>query len=343
MIQSSGADIVLSVANPSHTLFVAQMFHIPIKDPGDILLGASTKDLYLGLAILFAYVFLDGDTTKSFSLRTNAKKATQKLKKLVRLVVEAITIGENLHLNKLFDMGSNGKLLSDYGTNMIERLIRGGKPVDDVVAEILPTAAAAVATQAQAMSQMLDIYLQPEHAKHWPNIRGCAYSDNPEDFEKLKKYALEACRLAPAAFGLFRDAAAGGTIQDDKKIIRYEKGDKIYTDFVSAGRDEKVFLKNANEIDITRDPSLYIHHGIGPHACIGRKITEVSLAVQLKLFAKLKNLQRVPGLAGKLKHTTHFPGNPEGIRVYMTEDWSSWWPFPTSKFFLSPFSHSNDG
>jgi hypothetical protein len=307
------------------------MFHLPIKHAGDILPGASTKNLYLGLSILFAYVFLDGDTCRSFKLRASAVEATEKLKKLVRAMVLAVKIGEEFHLNKLIDASSSGRYLSDYGRQMIERLLNGGKKVDEVVAEILPTAAASVATQAQAMSQMLDVYLQPEYMEHWPEIRRCAYSEDPEDFNTLKKYALEGCRLAPAAYGTVRVAAEGGTLQDGASAINYKKGDLIYTDFVRAGRDEMTF-PNADKVDITRDPSLYIHHGIGPHACLGRAITQVSLAVQLGLFAKLKNLERVPGQAGHLKYSTHLPGGtPETIRVYMTEDWSSRWPFPTSK------------
>jgi hypothetical protein len=330
------AHTVLSVANPSHTLFVAQMFHIPVKDSGESHLGVSTKDLYLGLAILFAYVFLDGDTSRSFKLRASAKKATEKLKKLVRLVVQAVALGEHLHLNRLFDASSSGRLLSDYGRHMIERLLKGGKKVDEVVAEILPTAAASVATQAQAMAQMLDLYLQEDHMRHWPEIRRCAYSQDPDDFNTLQKYALEGCRLAPAAYGTVRIATEGGSIQDGGTPIKYKKDDLIYTDFVRAGRDEQTF-PNADQVDVTRDLGLYIHHGIGPHACIGRAITQVSLAVQLGLFAKLKNLKRLPGQAGELKYSTHLPGGtPETIRVYMTEDWSSRWPFPTSMSLLSP-------
>jgi hypothetical protein len=311
------------------------MFSLPIKDSGDFSLGASTKDLYLGLAVLFAYVFLDGDTAKSFKLRAGAKTATQKLSKLVRIVVEAVAFGKHLHLNKFLDRTSSGKLLAGYGRHMIERLIQHGSNVDEVVAEIIPTAAASVATQAQAMAQMLDVYLQEDYTKHWADIRRCAYSNDHKDFDTLQKYALEACRLAPAAFGLLRTAAEEGTIQDGNKTVEYRTGDLIYTDFVSAGRDEKKFSKNAREIDVGRPLSQYIHQGMGEHACIGRRITQVSLAVQLGLFAQLKNLRRVPGQAGKLKYTTNLPGgNPGSIRVYMTEDWSSWWPFPTSKFLI---------
>lgn len=307
------------------------MFSIPLKDSGDFSVGASTKNLYLGLSVLFAYVFLDGDTAKSFALRSGARTATQKLSKLIHTVVDAIAFGKHLHLNKILDRVSRGKLLSEYGRHMIERLLKHGRTTDEVVAEILPTAAASVATQAQAMAQMLDVYLQEDHAKHWPEIRRCAYSEELADFRKLQKYALEACRLQPAAFGLLRTAEKGGTIQDGSREVQYEAGDLIYTDFVSAGRDPEKFSLNAEEIDPNRPLDDYLHHGLGPHACIGRRITEVSLAVQLGLFAKLKNLRRVPGQAGQLKYSTKLAGgNPGSIRVYMTEDWSKFWPFPTS-------------
>jgi cytochrome P450 len=340
LFYGDSAKTTLSVANPSHTLFVAQLFQIPIKDSRNFLVGTSTKDLYLGLSIVFAYVFLDGDPAKSFKLRANAMTAQQKLSKLVRRVVEAVAFGEHLHLNRIFDRGSSGKLLSDYGNHLIERLIHRGQKVDDVVAEIIPTAAAAVATQAQAMTHMLDVYLQEEHMHHWADIRRCAYSDDRADFERLQKYALEACRLAPAAFGVLRNAAEGGTIRDGETTIKYEKGDLLYTDFVSAGRDKTIFSMNADQVDVdtNRDPSQYIHQGMGPHACLGRRITDLSLAVQLGLFAKLKNLRRVSGRAGQLKYTTDTPGGNLGeIRLYMTEDYSSWWPFPTSKFCRPQF------
>lgn len=317
------------------------MFHIPIKGDGNIVLATTTKDLYLGLAVLFAYVFLDGDTAKSFKLRASAKAATDKLKKLVGSIVHLVSISRHSRLNELFGWGSSGRLLADYGTHMIERLFEVGKSEEEIVAEILPTAAASVATQAQAMAQMIDVYLEDEYKHHWPEIRRCAYSDEEEDFETLKKYALEGCRLAPAAFGLLRLTQEDGKIEDGEgKPVEYHRGDLLYTDFVAAGRDSNVF-PNPDMIDVHRDSNLYIHQGMGPHSCLGRDITEISLAVQLGLFARLKNLRRMPGQAGKLKYTTNLPGgNPGAIRVYMTEDWNSWFPFPTSKF-SSPTLNAN--
>lgn len=40
---------------------------------------------------------------------------------------------------------------------------------------------------------MLELYLSDKYASSWQSIRELARSDEPEAFEKLKKYALEGC------------------------------------------------------------------------------------------------------------------------------------------------------
>ncbi|KAG9780764.1 heme peroxidase, partial [Aureobasidium melanogenum] len=334
-------DACRDVGNPSHAIFVARLFHLPLKQKGDKNpIGVEVDQLYLALSVLFAYVFLDGDTASSFKLRASAQEATDKLAELVKIVCKAVHAGSLLHLGDLFPMGKAGQLLEDYGARFLKRLFEGGKTVDDVVWAIIPTAAAAVATQAQHFTQMLDIYLSDEyHNKHWAEIQRCAWSDDPADFDKLKGYALEANRLAPAAFGLLRKANTDTVIDDNGTKVHIKAGDSVYTDFITAGLDETVF-PNPREIDPSRDRSLYIHHGHGPHACLGRPMVEVAMAAQLKVFAKLKNLRRAPGPQGHLKKTVPMPNptssdpkpSPGSIQVYMEENWSSWWPFPTSKF-----------
>lgn len=338
-------DACRDVGNPSHAIFVARMFHLPLKKHGDPNLFAVEVDqLYLGLSILFAYVFLDGDTASSFKLRASAKEATDGLTKLIKGVCLAVKAGGILHIGDFFPTGTAGDLLGDYGVRFLQRLFEGGKTVDDVVWAIIPTAAAAVATQAQHFTQMLDVYLSEEYYNaHWPEIQRCAWSNDPADFDKLKGYALEANRLAPAAFGLLRKVNVDTVIDDNGTKVDVKAGDQIYTDFITAGLDERVF-PNPTTIDPTRDRKLYIHHGYGPHSCLGRPIVEVAMATQLKVFAKLKNLRRAPGPQGELKKTVPAP-NPTGsdpkpspgkISVYMREDWSSWWPFPTSKYKQPP-------
>ncbi|KAJ9651806.1 hypothetical protein H2198_008931 [Neophaeococcomyces mojaviensis] len=331
-------DACRDVGNPSHAVFVAQFFSIPLKSPNSLNPAAVEVDqLYLALSVLFAYVFLDADTARSFKLRAGAQTSSEQLSKLIKLVCTEVHVGSYMHLNGLFSLGQSGKLLQDYGIKLIERLFEGGKSIDEVVWTIVPTAAAAVATQAQHFAQMLDLYLGDEYSHHWPDIQRLAWSDTDEDFDLLKSYALEANRLRPAAWGLLRRAANATTINDGPNgRIKIAEGEQIYTDFVAAGTDPKVF-KDPLKIKLNRDRSLYVHHGLGPHACLGRPIVEVAMAAQLKIFARLKNLRRAPGPQGLMKSTVPMPNpvssnpvpSPGSISVYMKEDWSDWWPFPT--------------
>src|SRR5271163_113237 len=105
----------ISVGNQAHAIFVARMFHLPLISQGDLAVGITVEQLYLALAVLFAYVFLDLDTARSFKLRIGAVQSSDGVAKLVKLVCSAVHVGETLHLNTLFSMGHSGKMLEDYG------------------------------------------------------------------------------------------------------------------------------------------------------------------------------------------------------------------------------------
>lgn len=330
MRHSYQLDAVKHVGNISHAQFVAHMFHIPTgTGKNDIL---SDQQLYDVLALLFAYVFSDLDTASSLALRETAAEGTQKLGLLIQQVVEDAKGGHAVSLRALLGSAPAEKVLKEYGTHMIQRLFDGGKSVDEVTWTIIPTAAAAVATQAQGFAQMLDLYLSDPYCKHWPDIQELAQSDSKESFEKLKKYALEGYRLATPAFGLLRRVDVDETFIEDgpNNTIHLKRNDQIYVNFVSAGMDPTKF-PDPQEIKLDRPSEAYIHHGWGPHACLGRPMVVTAMAAQLKVFGRLQGLRRAPGLAGRLKSTT-INGV---IKVYMKEDWSDWTPFPTSEFPLT--------
>ena len=175
-------------------------------------------------------------------------------------------------------------------------------------------------------ARMLDFYLTEENKDHWAAIQKLAKEDTPEAFEKLRKYALEAFRLATPAAGVLRtvDAETACTIHDGERKIEVKGGDSIFLDFVTAGLDPTVF-PDPREVKLDRPDDSYIHHGYAGHACLGRQIVMIAMAVQLRVFARLKNLRRAPGPAGQLK--TAVSG---AFTVYMNEDWSSWTPFPAT-------------
>jgi linoleate 10R-lipoxygenase len=59
---------------------------------------------------------------------------------------------------------------------------------------------------------------------------------------------------------------------------------------------------------------------------LGKAANIIGLTTMLMQFGKLKNLRRAPGPAGELKAIP----KPGGFKIYMKEDHSSFWPFPTT-------------
>lgn len=87
---------------------------------------------------------------------------------------------------------------------------------------------------------MIDLYLSDKYYSHWPAIQKFAMSDEPEAFEKLKKYALEgyvshfhlprtvralltdnSFRLSTPAFGLLRTVVADKADLRDTALALY--------------------------------------------------------------------------------------------------------------------------
>jgi len=80
------------------------------------------------------------------------------------------------------------------------------------------------------------------------------------------------------------------------------------------------------EVKLDREETKYINYGWGPHACIGKEINIVANAAILRTFARLPNLRPAPGPQGKLKYVVQ----NEVVKVFLQEDWGSYWFFPTS-------------
>ena len=77
------------------------------------------------------------------------------------------------------------------------------------------------------------LFLADNYKSQWSEIQSLSKSESPDAFERLKKYVLEACRLAPPAFGLLRLVGVDTTtIQDGLDTIVFKKADQIFVNFV---------------------------------------------------------------------------------------------------------------
>jgi hypothetical protein len=80
------------------------------------------------------------------------------------------------------------------------------------------------------------------------------------------------------------------------------------------------------KVDLDRPEESYVNFGWGPHSCIGKEINILANTAILRTFARLPGLRRAPGPQGQLKHVMQ----QEVVKVYLQEDWGSYWFFPTS-------------
>jgi hypothetical protein len=141
-----------SVGNLANAYFCAEFFNIPLKEHNDVMVQAYTpKELYDTLASVFGYVFLDVDPAQSFKNGVVAEKETRHMGEIMTKVVADVQGNVISRLWKMIGKEDSSSLLSNFGPQLVRRLSNGKKSVDEVVWTIIPTAAAACATQAQGV------------------------------------------------------------------------------------------------------------------------------------------------------------------------------------------------
>ena len=131
--------------------FAAKVFSLPLKTKEHAHGVYSEQELYTALAAIFTCIFSDHDPAKSFPLRVAAKAVTQQLGKLVEGNVK--TIHATGWIAGIVDgMHQHQSPLTDFGVHMVRRLLESGPSASEITwSQILPTAGAMVANQAQAV------------------------------------------------------------------------------------------------------------------------------------------------------------------------------------------------
>jgi hypothetical protein len=147
----------LSIGNIAHANYVAHFFDIPLQGNNGNSGAYTERELCDALAHLFGYVFLDLETAQSFKNRVVAIRDTQRMGKVMEAAVANVKVQRFPLLKYMFSMGSSGPVLPSYGTQLVNRLLGNGKSIDEAVWTIIPTAAAASATQAQGVGYPLPL------------------------------------------------------------------------------------------------------------------------------------------------------------------------------------------
>lgn len=109
------------------------------------------------LSVLFVGIFFDLDPVKSFPLRKAARAVTQQLGKLVELNVQSVNM-TGWVAGVVDGFREEDNALKDYGVHMVRRLLDSGMGVSEATwSQIVPTAGAMVANQAQVVRPGLDL------------------------------------------------------------------------------------------------------------------------------------------------------------------------------------------
>ncbi|KAJ2894179.1 uncharacterized protein MKZ38_007881 [Zalerion maritima] len=318
-------DIIRDVGNIAHVHFAARVFNLPLKTKHNPKGIYSEHEMYMVLAVIFVCIFFDIDPVKSFPLRQAAKAVTMQLGKLIETNVKLTT---GFGIAGLFaPKPKEDDALGVYGTNMVKGFAKSGLSTYDIAwSQILPTAGAMVPNQAEVFAQAVDFFLSDKGKEHMPELyRISNEPDSAETDALLLGYAMEGIRLA-GTFGSYREVATDDIIKEDNGTeVPVKAGDRVFVSFVSAAKDPNHFPE-PEVVNPRRPLSEYIHYGTGPHACLGREASQVALTEMFRILFKKKNLRRSPGPQGELKKVPR----PGGFFVYMREDWSGLWPFPTS-------------
>lgn len=104
------------------------------------------------LAVIFACIFFDLDPAKSFPLRMAGRAVTQQLGKLIEANVKAVNMTGWI-AGMVGGMHQHHTPLTDYGVHMVRRLLESGLGPSEITwSQVLPTAGAMVANQAQVVS-----------------------------------------------------------------------------------------------------------------------------------------------------------------------------------------------
>lgn len=145
------ADPVHSVGNLAQIHFASNVFSLPLKTEESPHGVYSEQELYKVLAVIFVCIFSDLEPANSFPLRHATRAVAQQLGKLVESNVHSISM-TGMVAGIVDKFRENRNPLSDYGVHMVRRLLDSGLGVGEITwSQILPTAGAMVANQAQVV------------------------------------------------------------------------------------------------------------------------------------------------------------------------------------------------
>ncbi len=182
--------------------------------------------------------------------------------------------------------------------NILNRLIQQQKDNawldDNAVRRLILCILGVVENTSKVVTHMIDQLLKrPEM------YRKVAIAAHNNDISTVQKYAFEALRFNPHNPVILRYCKNGAVIGKGSGHERFiPPKTTVYAATLSAMFDPQV-VSNPDEFDPERKTE-FMHFGYGPHICLGRYVSEVTIPEMIAGLLRLKNLRRAPGPAGRI-------------------------------------------
>jgi cytochrome P450 len=125
-------------------------------------------------------------------------------------------------------------------------------------------------------------------------------------FQDFNAMVREATRLNPINPGLFRKARRDTFVLSDGSATPVEKDTLVFVGTSSAMRDPH-HVPDPQELRPNRPESAYLTYGFGLHACFGRYINDLHIAILLQTLLVSGDVRRADGPEGGLLFDGAFP------------------------------------
>jgi len=263
------------------------------------------NELYDMLISLFDTTFMVFDDVEhSFALHESATQAGlivggMTAKSLIRVAPSSCPSYLGSLAARAANVFSSPKAKESYP--FLSKLAATGRPLDELLGNILGVAVGACVNFAHAAVHVIDFYMADSHAKERAEISRLALANDANSDGLLRGYVREAMRLNPQFPGLWRKAAVDATIDQGPGLppVKVQAGQRIYASFKNANLNPADFPEPLS-VDPTRPLASYNLNGAGFHNCPGTTYAQHTIAEIVKAVFKLKNLRRAPGAAGQL-------------------------------------------
>ncbi|KKZ59000.1 hypothetical protein EMCG_00865 [[Emmonsia] crescens] len=319
-------DILKDVAIPVMTRFVGDLFQFDLKTEENTSGTYDIDSLYGDLLNIRIWGFGNDDPGLSWNRRRDAQLSTRRLLASTEGYIKKVTSSTRIRnivgavTNGLASHGSKTSLRS-FGRDCIIELLANGKSVEEIADIMIFTALGGIGAAISTVAEILEFMIAvPENVAHLEAFRQLALENSERADNDLRRYVLEMQRLT-AGHVTMRVATQPGSFGAQS----YQPGDQIIAYFAAACRDPEAYPEPA-KIKLDRPLEKYIAFGDGPHQCFGRELALAYLVGFLKRVTSLKNIRPALGGMGTLKKIKR-----NGIPYYLSDDWSSFTGYASSK------------